>query len=123
MWVEKKSRIDPINNYIAIGKNDKKTLVSIYNELISSKKIGLTELLAINFFKSSLTLLFKRLIYAVITNKYAVYENKKDRYHTKIQFDEVYADLKEMNLDKLEMLLHEKHQLIINELEKILPSH
>jgi hypothetical protein len=104
--------IDPINNYIVESHTDdtKKTMITIYDEIIkniviSSTNMKISKLLGINNFKKSLTLLFKRIVYSVILNKYNVYENKKQKVSINISTHDVLKHITNLKLDTLSMLL------------------
>jgi hypothetical protein len=66
-------------------------------------------LLEINNFKKPLSLLFKRIIYSIITEKYEVYSNKKERFMEKITYKEIMKELLDLKLDKLVSFLAKFH--------------
>jgi hypothetical protein len=86
-----KNITDPVNNYIVVNGNKKMTLINIYNEIIEksiipSIDLEIKKLLEINNFKKPLNLLFKLIVFSIATNKYEVYENKKDKFTKKIEY-------------------------------------
>jgi len=107
---------DNINNYWAESKDyiTKKTLISVYTNVINklvipSTNTKISNLLEINNFKKTLSLLFKRIIYSIITEKYDVYTNKKDRFVDKISWKELLKNLLDLKLDKLASFLVKFH--------------
>ena len=67
--------------------------------------ININDLLNINYFRSSLMLLFKMIIYSIITNNYTVYKNKEEIYMEKIGLEDVFDTLKLIHLEKLRRLV------------------
>jgi hypothetical protein len=78
---------------------------------VKNNNIKLSNLLGINFFKGNLTILFKKIIYSIILDKYTIYENKKTKYFKKIQLDDMYPVFEKLELLKIKSLV--KH--IIND--------
>lgn len=114
--INSKLVIDHINNFIADNHNNKHTLITIYNNTIMQMKVKkhnlkLSNLLGINFFKGNLTILFKKIVYSIILDKYTIYENKKTKYFKKIQLDDMYPVFEKLELFKIKSLV--KH--IIND--------
>jgi len=107
-----KKMTDDINNYIveSIDKTKKNTMINIYNNVIDkvvipSIELKVTKLLEINHFKKALSILFKRIIYSIITHRYVVYMNKNDRYTDKITYKEMLKQLMDLKLPELALLL------------------
>lgn len=101
--------IDPMNNYF-IHNHESKTLISVYNEVITklfipSLDIKLSNLLEINGFKKTLTIMFKKVIYSILTNKYTIYKTKKEKANTTLMINNDVSQLLELKLDKLAVLL------------------
>lgn len=101
-----KLHIDKFNNNILKINNKSFTLVTIFNDIvydvrIDSIKLNLSLLLNINYFKSTLILLFKKITYSILTTDYDVYVNKKQKQKETIQLDDLYNDLQQYNYDKI----------------------
>jgi len=112
---ETKTQIDPMNNYIVDMPKTKETLISIYNVMIGEIELPLInfkikDLLNINYFKSTLSLLFKRIIFAIICEKYTIYINKKDKYDGVITFRDMYKILINHECNYLVMFLERFYQ-------------
>ena len=80
-----------------------RTLISIYNSLIEHMSENETDLnpkylLDINYFKTPLSTVFKRITYSAISEYYKIYENKNTLYTEKITFKEIYKTLINSNL-------------------------
>jgi len=108
--VESKTITDPVNNYIAKLPSGNKTLISIYNELIEkitipSLNLKVKTIMEINYFKTPLSLIFKRIIYSTVSDLYPIYENKNDKYNNHIYFREMYQSLNQVQLGKIIYLL------------------
>jgi len=111
-----KQEIDPINNYFVL-KNDKQiTLVTIYNETMQKIKFPVDHLISINYFRTQLGILFKKLVYTQILKKHKVYKDKKTPYKIKLSNEYLIKELKEIKLNKIIKLIekfnHEIGKLI-----------
>lgn len=110
-----KSKVDPINNFIIKKEDVNLTLISIFNSVIKnmiidtpsigSLVINVNNLLEINYFKSSLTFLFKMIVYSILTNNFTIYKNKEEIYMEKLSLEDVFDTLKFIHLEKLRKLV------------------
>ena len=107
-----KATVDPINNYIIKGKDGNVTLITVYNNVTKDMKIHINKLilyvnnlLDINYFRSSLTLLFKMVVYSILSNNFSIYKNKEEKFRDKIKLDDVFDTLKLIHLGKLRRLI------------------
>lgn len=104
-----KAIVDPINNYI-VKKKENITLIAIFNNIVIknlkiNNVLNIDNLLDINYFKSALTLLFKIVVYSIISNHFTIYKNKDEKFHEKIQLNDVFDTLKLIHLGKLRSLI------------------
>lgn len=102
--------IDPLNNYIVHHGEKKITLINIYNTIIEksflpSIDLKITNLLEINNFKKPLNLLFKLIVFSIITNKYSIYMNKKDKFTFKINYNDYIYEISLLHQYKFVILL------------------
>lgn len=114
-----KTKVDPINNYIIKHKGENITLVSLFNNIIKnmvidtpsidSLVINLNNLLDINYFKSPLILLFKMVVYSILTNKFKIYKNKEDIYTEKLTLEDIFDTFKFIHLERLRKLIKAFH--------------
>jgi len=107
--------VDKINNYLIKTKDGNKTLINVYNEIVPDifiigMDILVKNLLDINYFKSILSILFKRILYSIISERETIYENKNDTYNEKITFKEIYPDLSKMGLNLFMQLIERFYQ-------------
>lgn len=114
---DSKQMVDPINNYIIKEKNT--TMIKLFNEYVTDINIkypplDVNILLNINYFRKSLMILIKRVIYYLVLNSYTVYVNKFYEYRKKITIFELFNTLKSYDFDMLMSLF----QQIIDELKK-----
>ena len=113
-----KSIVDPINNYIVVPKNNDSsikqniTMISVYNGIIKDLiietpvlKIKINNLLDINYFRSSLTLLFKMIVYHILTNNYSVFKNKEETFDGKVDVSDIFETFKLISMKKLRTLV------------------
>lgn len=107
-----KQIVDPINNYIIYGHD--MTLIMVYNKIIEkiiipSVDLKISKLLEINNYKKPLTFLFKHIIYSIITNKYEIYVNKREKYNDKLTYENITNSLIEYELNDFALLLERFH--------------
>lgn len=93
-----KNSIDKFNNYVVKHKNKYIKLSEIYKTIIKDiyiKNIGLEldNLLSINYFKTYIVILLKKIIYHIITTNFDVHKTKKSKNKIKIGIDDIYMDL------------------------------
>ena len=107
-----KAEVDPINNYIIKIEGENITMINIFNNAIKEMVINtpdlvinVSNLLDINYFRSSLMLLFKMVFYSILTNNFTVYRNKDEKYTEKIALGDVFDTLKLIHLEKLRKLV------------------
>jgi hypothetical protein len=105
-----KNTTDPINNYIIKTDTKNMTLINAYNTIIEksflpSIDMKIKNLLEINNFKKSLNLLFKLIVFSIITNKYSIYMNKKDQFFEKIDYEQYVSQINLFHQSKMAILL------------------
>lgn len=103
---------DPMNNYYILTKNGNKTLVKIYNAyiknaFIESLHVKISDILSINYFKSVLTYIFKRIVFYSINRKFKVFINKNNKYTTRMTIDDIYNELNLLGSSRLKNLFNE----------------
>jgi hypothetical protein len=122
LLINAKQITDPINNFmVELPSGSNTTMITIFNDVIQKTTIAINDLkisnlLEINNFKKAITLLLKKIVYSIITNKYVVYENKNDQFITKITYKDIISQLISLKLDKLAVLLerfYESAKIII----------
>jgi len=101
-----KSIINPINNYLIRYKGKNFTLITVYNTIIENFKIPDTNIdidfiLSVSYFKKSLSVLFKYIVYYVIQENFTIYRNKQNKMENKISLDIIYNKLKENRFHKM----------------------
>lgn len=93
-----KNEIDPLNNFMIKNKNQPVTLINVYtqimnNFIIPEKDIDINFLLTINYFRTTLGILLKKIVYTLIVQKFQVYKTKSEKYTDKQYLDDVYKEL------------------------------
>jgi len=121
-----KQEIDPLNNYIIKKDDENITLSTIYCNVINNLEVSdsefyirINDLLNINYFKSGLTLLFKKIIYSILTSYFDVYMTKKEIFPTKIKIDDIFVTLKTAKLKKLRKFIKKFYIAAINRIHKL----
>lgn len=121
-----KSQVDPINNYLIKFDDKNITLTNIFTDVLKGLiikspdlTINVNDLLNINYFRSSLMLLFKMVIYSIITDNFIVYENKNKTYTEKISLEDIFDTLKFIHLDKLRKLIRRFYNASIKKIDDI----
>lgn len=103
---------DKLNSNMIKSRKTNKfiTLITIYDEIINNIilhdiDVFLKYIININYFKSTLTPLIKRVIYTVISEYYDIYINKTEKNTIKITFKELYNTFKIYELNLIIILL------------------
>lgn len=96
--INAKKEIDPINNYIIKYKDTNWTLVSLFNKIIDHLILpeincDLYYVININLFKTPLTLVFKKIIYYLVSTQYTIYINKNEIYQIEYDLNGFYDEL------------------------------
>ena len=127
-----KEDTDPLNNYIVKfqnknGSDNELTMINIFNSVVDkiiihldeNNKINIKYILEINYFKSTLISIFKKIIYSILTSNFDVYKNKKNQYtDIPLTCDDIYKTLIDVNLKDLikfiKLFYKESYIYIIN---------
>ena len=114
-----KNNINHMNNYLIKDIDGNKTLIQMYNNIVTELKIEdegfeFQLIMNVNYFKSTIVLLLKNIIYSAITNKYPVFINKNEKLKHKLKIDNMYQSLEEYKFKKLVIILKKIHNKIIN---------
>ena len=118
-----KLEVDELNNNILKSGNNNFTLITIFNEISTSIKIDSIKfnsvlLLNINYFKSTITLLLKKIIYHILTNNYKIYINKTTKQKKKIHLNDFNEKLIKHNyveIHNIVQLLYPEIKLKVND--------
>lgn len=107
-----KTITDPMNNYYIVTKKGNKTLIKIYNAyiknaFIDSLHVKISDILSINYFKSVLTYIFKRIVFYSINRKFKVFINKNNKYTIRMTLDDIYNELNLLGSNRLKNLFSE----------------
>jgi hypothetical protein len=102
-----KTQVDQMNNYF-VGKNMR--LVDIYNIVITDVVINdihldLNILMSINYFRSTLTVILKKIIYSIISLNYEIYEKKNVKMTHKLDNTDLFNLLDTIQLNKIKHML------------------
>lgn len=105
-----KNEIDSVNNYFIRKNNNILTLIKIYNYVIDNMilhelGIDFSHLLGVNYYRSTIILLLKLIVYSIVTNNFTVFKKKKDISKQKINIEIFYKKLNELGLKKLVYML------------------
>lgn len=102
-----KFELDPLNNYFITVNNYEYKLIELYNMVVDEKNNKyeiidlINDLLNINYFKSSLVLLFKYIVYSIITNSYVVNESKQLVYDNKLNYSILFNYFKDLKMRRI----------------------
>jgi hypothetical protein len=107
-----KTEIDPINNYMI--KNTSKGVVklvdvfnAIFKNIIILKPyyIHIDNLLLINYFKTPFTIILKKMVYTLLSQKYTLYINKHDIWNVRMFNDILFSFMNKYKFDHINDLL------------------
>lgn len=120
-----KKEIDPINNYMVRGKNGPATLINIYNQvsigiIIPKPLYDLDKLLSVNWFKTPLTTIFKKLVYTIISHLYEIKKDKLTSYRDKLSIKFVFDYLDEQKFISIKQLLEQYIAIVTTKIKSYL---
>lgn len=120
---ESKQIVDVINNYFVIISNSQLKLIDIYDIVIKSMSSNnnfshFLKTMEINNFKKLITMIFKRIVYVLISESHKIYENKKTIYATKISYINIFDKLLKFKFVELSTKIME----FTNEAKKIIKN-
>ena len=109
LLVTMKTDVDIVNNYIVKYNNKNYTLIQIFNDIngdkikveIAGKNISVQDLLEINYFKSTIMIILKYVVYYIIMNDYDVFMTKTTLFEGDFQLDDVYTTFKTLQIPEL----------------------
>ena len=103
-----KKNTDPLNNYIVHYNKNNTTMINIFNSIIEKLFINLNGVniylkyfLGINYFKSTIVLIMKQLIYYILATNYNVFMNKNDLFTGDINYKFILNILNDNKFNKL----------------------
>lgn len=119
-----KLEVDIMNNYIIKYKNNNLTLYGIYNSflenlIIPKINMDINSILAVNYFKSGLVILFKKIIYSILLDNYKIFKKKNEYYNEKLNIKSMIEKIKSIGFNHLAILLLTLHEHAINILPKL----
>lgn len=108
---QSKNEINPMNNYLIKVDNNNITLTTIYNEIIENYEIKnghnikIWFILSVNYFKTTISILFKKIIYFLVTKNFMVFKNKQEETTEFYDLFDMYKQLEINNFIKIIKLL------------------
>jgi len=122
-----KEEVDPINNFM-IKKTKESgtiTLINIYNQIFPGTIIDkpefyveLDKLTLVNYLRGSLLLLFKKIIYTIVTQKYRVYKDRNTPYVERLSNDYIYQVFDKLKFKRLSSFIKRFEESVKEKLEK-----
>lgn len=118
-----KNEVDILNNYIIKYKNNNLTLFGIYssfieNLVIPNINVDVNSLYSVSYLKTSLIILFKKIIYSILLDNYKIYKKKNEEYNDKLDIKKMITNLNDLKFDLVSKLLLE----LYNYANTILPN-
>ncbi|AYV75953.1 MAG: hypothetical protein Terrestrivirus4_1, partial [Terrestrivirus sp.] len=109
LLITMKTDVDIVNNYIVKHNNKNYTLIQIFNDIdadkikveIGGQSINVHNLLEINYFKSTIMIILKYVVYYIIMNDYDVFMTKTTLFEGDFQLDDVYTTFKTLQIPEL----------------------
>lgn len=102
MLEKSKKEVDPINNYIVYSKGAPITLINIFNQVMQNinldSELDIGNIISVNFFRTQMNLLCKKLIYSVLTQKYKIRKDKRTEFNQVLTSDWIIEELKLLKL-------------------------
>ncbi|AYV78409.1 MAG: hypothetical protein Edafosvirus12_8 [Edafosvirus sp.] len=107
-----KKDTDPMNNYLIRQGANNITLITILNQILDNliiTKIGMNvnNLLGINYTKTTMMTIFKKIVYYLIALNHKIYINKQETYKNTLSIDDMYKKINDLGFKDLVYLLSE----------------
>ena len=107
---ELKSKTDSMNNYYIFSKKGKRTFIKIYTDylegcVLEDLGINVNDILAINYFKQTLQVIFKRLLFGNLTQHHKVFAKKGIVFNKKMDNDSFLEELEKVGIPKAHNLM------------------
>lgn len=111
-----KEIVDPLNNYFIIKNQTQHTLISLFNKYVLSIPPYVSELLRINYFKSSLSIIIKHILYNHIFKTHIVFSGKEQPFSAVLDITLFFPELQKFGLKYIINMINDC-LLIINMLD------
>jgi hypothetical protein len=105
-----KQEIDVINNYMIRHNGNVMTLITIFNKIFpdittTNPNVEIDKLISINYFRLQLTMLFKKIIYTQLSQRFKIYKDKNTVWPGRLSNDYVFALLDKLKFQYLKQLI------------------
>ena len=112
-----KTEIDPINNYMVRKSNAILKLIDIYNDVsinitTGTPKTDIDKIMKVNYYKKPLSILLKRMTYAIISKKCRIYKDKNTIWDQKMDNQFIFEFLNTMEFYYLERMFREIEKIL-----------
>ena len=107
-----KEEVDPINNYMIRKPDQILKLVDIYNQIaldikVTDPKVEIDQLSKVTYYKTRLSLIIKKMVYTILTQKCRIYKDKQNLYTDKLDNTYIWEFLEKMNFFYLARVFRE----------------
>ena len=94
------------------------------HDITNNQYINIKYMLDVNYFKSTLTAIFKKIVYSILTSFFIIYKNKKEQYtDPPLSCNDIYQSFSDVNLKDLikfiKLFYKESYIYIINYTQEI----
>ncbi|XWV25996.1 hypothetical protein QJ857_gp1084 [Tupanvirus soda lake] len=112
-----KEEVDVVNNYFVRKPNGILKMIDIYNLIstnlsTSNPSVDIDKILKVNHFKSTVTILIKRIVYGHISQKCRIYKDKATMWTDKLSNQLILDFLKQMEFNYLFSMFKELDKLL-----------
>jgi hypothetical protein len=121
-----KKEVDPINNYLIFKEHQKQnfTLISIFNKVMENielkNNIDIKSIITINYFRTQLGLLLKKITYTLLTQHFRINVDKRTIFNQSLSINWIIDELKVLKLSKLIDLIKQFEIYADNKIQQIL---
>jgi hypothetical protein len=112
-----KKIIDPMNNYLIPQK--KTTMLNLFKKILpniesTNPKMNISLLININYLRTIMLNILKYITYYCISTEYTIYINKSKRFYKKININELYSIIENVELGKFVIFLKQLQNMILD---------
>ena len=119
-----KAEVDPINNYMIRKPNGVMKLIDIFNAVstnltTSTPKVSIDKIIKVNYYKGTVIIILKRMVYACVTKICRVYKDKNTIWTEKLDNKIIMEFFKTMHFYRLESMFSEIDDILTTRVKAI----
>lgn len=121
-----KEEVNPIGNYMVGRGADVLKFVDVYNRVspnivIDAPKVNLDSIINVNYYKSIVNIIVKKMIYTILSNNYIVRKTKTEEWREKLSNTYIFDFFEEMQYTYLGKMFKAIERILNERIKKLIP--